>query len=423
EDAISTGYLTLAAGSYSYTGGRGYIGGTHGSGVGLLSAGGYAAFNHSVINDGYSGTGAAGAQSAILGGTNNSTEAGATNSVVLGGENITATEPNTVYVPNLKVEGRFGVEEITVTKINSNDSIIKFGDSTIIVYPYLNRIYTSGPFGLSLGKNTLAANPNGIALGNNVAVNGNGVNSIAIGSGFISSGGYISRLINSTPNSLIVGFNSERPTLFVGPAEGYGMVGKVGIGTITPEANLHIKGNAPKIILDDDTREGATKVEIYNNNGIARIHTPKEFGIFIDPEGEYDNRAFAIWHNTGTWGGNGTNGLDDNCLFMLNEDGLCRLNGKFMAEEVNIRLDVWSDYVFKDGYKLMNFSELEKYIKIHNHLPDVPSEQEVLENGVNLGEMDAILLKKIEELTLYMIQLKKENDRMSEEIQQLKNKQ
>lgn len=51
---------------------------------------------------------------------------------------------------------------------------------------------------------------------------------------------------------------------------------------------------------------------------------------------------------------------------------------------------------------------MENFIKEHGHLPDIPSEQEVLENGYNVGEMDALLLQKIEELTLYVIELEKE---------------
>jgi len=63
---------------------------------------------------------------------------------------------------------------------------------------------------------------------------------------------------------------------------------------------------------------------------------------------------------------------------------------------------------------------VESFIKENNHLPDVPSEAEVLEEGINLGQMDALLLKKIEELTLYVIELKKENEIIKTEISKLK---
>lgn len=86
------------------------------------------------------------------------------------------------------------------------------------------------------------------------------------------------------------------------------------------------------------------------------------------------------------------------------------VNGKITAKEVEVTLEGWADFVFKENYKLNPLEEVEKFIKENNHLPDVPSEKTVLEKGVNLGEMDAILLRKIEELTLYIIDLKKEND-------------
>ncbi len=73
-----------------------------------------------------------------------------------------------------------------------------------------------------------------------------------------------------------------------------------------------------------------------------------------------------------------------------------------------------ADYVFEDEYQLPDIEEIEKFVKINKHLPDVPSANEMKENGYNVGEMDEILLKKIEELTLYIIEL-------NEEIEKLKN--
>lgn len=74
----------------------------------------------------------------------------------------------------------------------------------------------------------------------------------------------------------------------------------------------------------------------------------------------------------------------------------------------------WADYVFEKDYKLMPLAELEKQIKEKGHLPNIPSASEVFENGINLGEMDAKLLAKIEELTLYTIDLNKNNDVLEE---------
>lgn len=90
-----------------------------------------------------------------------------------------------------------------------------------------------------------------------------------------------------------------------------------------------------------------------------------------------------------------------------NPQSLLAVNGKITAKEVEVTLSGWSDFVFNSDYKLRPLCEVEQFIKTNKHLPDVPSEKEVLENGVNLGDMSAVLLQKIEELTLYIIELNK----------------
>jgi hypothetical protein len=88
------------------------------------------------------------------------------------------------------------------------------------------------------------------------------------------------------------------------------------------------------------------------------------------------------------------------------------VNGNIKCKQVEVSLTGWSDFVFEDDYVLMPLAEVDAFIRENNHLPGVPSADEVITNGANLGEMDAILLKKIEELTLYVIELKKENEEL-----------
>ncbi|MDQ3290886.1 MAG: hypothetical protein M3Q05_06300 [Bacteroidota bacterium] len=76
------------------------------------------------------------------------------------------------------------------------------------------------------------------------------------------------------------------------------------------------------------------------------------------------------------------------------------VNGKIRAKGLKVETG-WADFVFADNYKLRSLDEVESYIKANKHLPDVPSEAEVAKNGVDLGPMQATLLQKIEELTLY----------------------
>ena len=84
------------------------------------------------------------------------------------------------------------------------------------------------------------------------------------------------------------------------------------------------------------------------------------------------------------------------------------VNGTITAKEVVVSTEGWSDYVFKDDYKLMPLDELERSVRKNGHLPDIPSAEEVEKNGVSVGEMQAKLLQKIEELTLHVIEQGKE---------------
>jgi hypothetical protein len=93
-----------------------------------------------------------------------------------------------------------------------------------------------------------------------------------------------------------------------------------------------------------------------------------------------------------------------------------KVNGKIFATEVKVSLESWEDIVFDKAYKLMPLPELNSFIATNKHLPEIPSEKEVLENGVNVGEMNALLLKKIEELTLYVIEQQKQIDNQQNEI-------
>ncbi|MCX2679347.1 hypothetical protein OOZ15_05275 [Galbibacter sp. EGI 63066] len=87
-----------------------------------------------------------------------------------------------------------------------------------------------------------------------------------------------------------------------------------------------------------------------------------------------------------------------------NPDSKLAVNGKVHAKEVKVDVVGWSDFVFEKDYDLPTLEEVEQHIKEKGHLKDIPSAKEVEENGVYLGEMDAKLLQKIEELTLYIIE-------------------
>jgi hypothetical protein len=86
------------------------------------------------------------------------------------------------------------------------------------------------------------------------------------------------------------------------------------------------------------------------------------------------------------------------------------VDGKIETTEVEVKLDVWPDYVFEDNYVLSPLSEVEEFIKANKHLPGVPTQNEIIENGLSLGEINKVLMEKVEELTLYVIELQKQVD-------------
>jgi hypothetical protein len=84
------------------------------------------------------------------------------------------------------------------------------------------------------------------------------------------------------------------------------------------------------------------------------------------------------------------------------------VGGKIIAEEVMVKtVNTWPDYVFGKGYQLKPLSEVGEFIQTNGHLPEVPSAREVKGNGIGLSEMDQVLLKKVEEMTLYILELEK----------------
>lgn len=99
------------------------------------------------------------------------------------------------------------------------------------------------------------------------------------------------------------------------------------------------------------------------------------------------------------------------------------VEGKIGAREIKVTTASWADYVFANDYKLMSLRDLEAYIKKNNHLPNIPSAQEVKENeGVDLGAMNVKLLEKIEELTLHLIDVNKRLEVLEQENAKLKGK-
>jgi hypothetical protein len=96
--------------------------------------------------------------------------------------------------------------------------------------------------------------------------------------------------------------------------------------------------------------------------------------------------------------------------------------GTIRAKEVLVNLDGGGDFVFEKGYKLLPIEHVANYVQENKHLPDIPSANEMVKNGVSMGDMQVKLLQKVEELTLYAIQQNKKIETLEKEIKELKTK-
>ncbi len=105
---------------------------------------------------------------------------------------------------------------------------------------------------------------------------------------------------------------------------------------------------------------------------------------------------------------------NDDTQFRISDDG------HVTAREVKVTLSNIPDYVFEPDYELRSLDDLEKYIKTHKHLPNIPSAKEIEATGIGLGDLQLRELEKIEELTLYILQLNERLEKLERENAELK---
>jgi hypothetical protein len=190
------------------------------------------------------------------------------------------------------------------------------------------------------------------------------------------------------------------------------LIGRVGINTFSPEAQLDVVGS---IIARGsiDIREGALRsIQTSNEGGRLELHNPQKTGAttsswtVFNMTGPYNNGlAFWRYYADGTNAGPSVFFHDDGNVGIgtTNPTHKLAVNGTIKAKEVIVETTGWSDYVLAKNYKLLPLSEVETHINANGHLPGIPSAAQVAEQGVSVGDMQARLLAKIEELTLHQI--------------------
>ncbi len=193
-------------------------------------------------------------------------------------------------------------------------------------------------------------------------------------------------------------------------------MGNFSLGTTTATEKLNIKGN---ILWESQTSQtgGAFKFEnvtMPNGHGgyydlfkISYNNYPASYITISASNMNFVKRSLYLKESEIT--------IDDansNRTVYIHQDGRIWAKKLLLAET-----EMWPDYVFEDNYNLQSLPELESYLKANKHLPDMPTANEIKDNGLDVGAVNTLLVKKVEELSLYLIEQNKQNETQQKQIE------
>jgi len=200
--------------------------------------------------------------------------------------------------------------------------------------------------------------------------------------------------------------------------------GKVSIGTTEKYGNLNISKSL-SLVPENENYSSLDFHSFYISHGVrdvsfsitsATVGIPDASGMpIIKPAlyiGSVVDKTFVLHNNKIGIGTDFLNYANSNDYRLFVKDGI-------RTEKVKVDIAAnngWADYVFEPDYKLMPIEEVERFIKQNGHLPEVPTTAEAITNGIELKEMNILLLKKVEELTLYSIQQHKELEELKVQV-------
>lgn len=324
-------------------------------------------------------------------------------------------------------------------------SIIAISIASQCAYAQTNSFPPTGNVGIGTSSPNAALHvENGTALVNKDVLGGLG-GQISIGNGYGNQNGTVRLNLNnggavSWIKSVVTGANTNTGSAMVfgvpsNTADGIEMMritenGYLGIGTSSPIAKLNVKDGDILVSTDKiadlggqitisngyGNQNGAVRLNLNNGGAVSWIK-----GLVTGANTNTGSAiVFGVPSNT-TDGlevmritGNGYLGIGT-----ASPDARLSVNGTIHSNEVKVDATQWPDYVFKPNYSLLPLPQVKIYIDKNLHLPDMPSEQEIAKDGLNLGEMNKLLTKKIEELTLYLIEQHKVNQTQQDQINKL----